>query len=162
MGTVYQNLANEVRAWLLQALGSSLTPDTRALAPELQLAGAVLCLAIVRADHECRQDEHRAMQRALGRLLRLSEDDSVRLLRRAEEELTAPRPLHDFVALINRAVAREQKCRILESLWAIAFADAELAGHEEYLVRKVADWLHLTTADLVETKLRAREAFPYS
>jgi uncharacterized tellurite resistance protein B-like protein len=41
----------------------------------------------------------------------------------------------------------------------LAFADAELVGHEEYFVRKVAESLGLTTADLVETKVQAREAF---
>ena len=45
------------------------------------------------------------------------------------------------------------------SPWRIAFADAELAGHEEYLVRKIANQLGLSTADLVETKVRAREEF---
>ena len=47
----------------------------------------------------------------------------------------------------------------MEALWRIAFADAELAGHEEYLVRKIAGKLNLTSADLVETKVRAREKF---
>jgi uncharacterized tellurite resistance protein B-like protein len=47
----------------------------------------------------------------------------------------------------------------LEALWRIAFADAELAGQEEYLVRKIALQLGLSTADLVETKVRAREEF---
>jgi uncharacterized tellurite resistance protein B-like protein len=53
----------------------------------------------------------------------------------------------------------EQKRQLVESLWRIAFADAELAGHEEYLVRKIAGQLGLSTADLVETKVRAREDF---
>jgi len=44
-------------------------------------------------------------------------------------------------------------------MWQLAFADAELAGQEEYFVRKVAGSLGLTTADLVETKILAREAF---
>ena len=53
----------------------------------------------------------------------------------------------------------EQKRQLVESLWRIAYADAELAGHEEYLVRKIAGQLGLSTADLVETKVRAREEF---
>ena len=53
----------------------------------------------------------------------------------------------------------QQKRQLVESLWRIAFADAELATHEEYLVRKIAGQLGLSTADLVETKIRAREDF---
>ncbi len=58
------------------------------------------------------------------------------------------------------AAARSPRSgELVEALWRIAFADAELAGQEEYLVRKIAGQLHLTTADLVETKVRAREGF---
>ena len=48
---------------------------------------------------------------------------------------------------------------VVHALWRVAFADAELASNEEYLVRKVAEQIELSTADLVETKLRAREEF---
>jgi uncharacterized tellurite resistance protein B-like protein len=57
------------------------------------------------------------------------------------------------------ASARRQKRQLVESLWRIAFADAELAAHEEYLVRKIAGQLGLSTADLVETKVGTQEGF---
>jgi len=46
----------------------------------------------------------------------------------------------------------------VERLWRIAFADAELAAHEEYLVRRVSELLGLSTAGLVEARVRAKEA----
>jgi len=156
--------ADELRQSLLEAFrileakgpsGAAPLPEER----ELQLATAVLCLAILRADFESRQDEHRSMPRALERVLGLGPDDSARVLRHAEEQLARSRPLHEFVQLIDRGYSRERKRRVLESLWRVAFADAELQGHEEYLVRKIADLLHLSTADLIETKVAAREAF---
>ena len=48
---------------------------------------------------------------------------------------------------------------MVHALWRVAYADAELAGQEEYLVRKVSEHLGLATADLIETKLRARDEF---
>ena len=48
---------------------------------------------------------------------------------------------------------------LVEALWRLAYSDAVLHGEEEYLVRKLATLLHLSTADLIETKLRAREGF---
>jgi uncharacterized tellurite resistance protein B-like protein len=155
-------LAEEVRSYLLRAFTGD--PSTRPGPPlpderELQLAAAVLCISIMRADHECRQDEHRVLMRAIEHVLGLGEDDAARVVRTAEEVLAAQAPFEQFVKMIDRAYSRERKCRVLEALWRVAFADAELAPHEEYLVRKVADLLHLSTADLVETKVRAREAF---
>jgi uncharacterized tellurite resistance protein B-like protein len=155
-------LAEEVRSYLLRAFSGDPSsrpgpapPDER----ELQLATAVLCLSIMRADHECRQDEHRVTMRAIEHVLGLGPDDAVRVIRAAEAALEAQAPFEQFVQMIDRAYTRERKCRVLEALWRVAFADAELAPHEEYLVRKVADLIHLSTADLVETKVRAREAF---
>ena len=124
----------------------------------LQLAAAVLMVSVVRADHESRQDEHRVLALALARALDLAEDEAGVVVRAAEEAID--RGVR-FAAVLERLseCSIDQKRRLVESLWRIAFADAELAGHEEYLVRKIAGQLGLTTADLVETKVRAREDF---
>ncbi len=153
-----RSLADEVRTYLESAFGPDVATGATPSERELQLATAFLCLAVARADRACRQDEHRVLEHALERVLGVGPDDTARLLRAAEEQI-ASRSFADVVSLIDRGYSRERKCRILESLWRVAFADAELAGHEEYLVRKIADLLHLTTGDLIETKLNAREAF---
>jgi len=157
-------LADEIRGYLMKAFapaaeGGAPTSPAALDERELQLAAAVLCLAVLRADHESRQDEHHVAERAVEKILGLGPDDAQRLLRKAEDELDASIPMRKFTALIDGGYSTERKRRVLESLWRVAFADADLAPHEEYLVRKIADLLHLTTADLVEAKVRAREAF---
>ena len=64
-----------------------------------------------------------------------------------------------FVRLLDLGCTPEEKRVVVESLWRIAYADAELEAHEEYLIRKVSEHLHLSKADLVESKIRARERF---
>lgn len=125
----------------------------------LQLASAVLMVAVVRADHESRQDEHRAVERAVGRALDLHEEGAALVVRVAEEALERGVSFGVLLQELARECSLDQKRELVESLWRIAFSDAELAGHEEYLVRKVASQLGLSTADLVETKVRAREGF---
>jgi len=125
----------------------------------LQLASAVLMVSVVRADLESRQDEHHALQRAVARALDLHEEAAALVVRVAEEALGRGVSFGAILQQLARDCSLEQKHRLVESLWRIAFADAELAGHEEYLVRKIANQLGLSTADLVETKVRAREEF---
>jgi len=120
----------------------------------LQIAAAVLMVCVVRADLECRQDEHRALVRGLARALGLAV-----VVRAAEESLDRGVLFPAVLARLSERCSVDQKRRLVEWLWRIAFADAELAGHEEYLVRKIAGQLGLGTADLVETKVRAREDF---
>lgn len=125
----------------------------------LQLASAVLMVAVVRADLESLQDEHRALERAVGRALDLHEDGAALVVRVAEQALGRGVSFGAVLQQLARECTLDQKRELVESLWRIAFADAELAAHEEYLVRKIAGQLGLSTADLVETKVRAREAF---
>lgn len=125
----------------------------------LQLAAAMLMVSVLRADRESRQDEHRVLDRALARALDLAEDEAGVVVRAAEEALARGVSFAAALTRLARELTLAQKKLLVESLWRIAFADAELAGHEEYLVRKIAGQLDLGTADLVETKIRAREAF---
>src|SRR5688572_25063370 len=132
-----RDMAEEVRQYLLQAFSGAGAPPVKGDSErELQLATAVLCLSVVRADRQCSQDEHHIVISAIERLLGLGADDTARLLRAAEEAMAADRPWAEFVSRIDRGFSHERKCRVLESLWLVAFADAELEGHEEYLVRK--------------------------
>lgn len=125
----------------------------------LQLASAVLMVSVVRADLESRQDEHRALERAVGRALDLHAEAAALVVRVAEEALARGVSFGTILQALARECSHDQKRQLVESLWRIAFSDAELAGHEEYLVRKVAGQLGLSAADLVETKVRARESF---
>ena len=55
--------------------------------------------------------------------------------------------------------APEQKKTVVRYLWQVAFADAQLLPSEEYLVRKIADLLHVPQADFLDAKIKARDAF---
>jgi uncharacterized tellurite resistance protein B-like protein len=139
-------------------------PPSEASAPavsdrQLQLATAVLALEMARADREIKVDECRAAVRAVERALGIQADEATRLIRLAEEELQLSKPIHDFTRLVDERFSREQKKRLVESLWRVAFSDAELRAHEEYLVRKVADLIHLPFEDFLGAKIDAREAF---
>lgn len=156
-GDELRKLLEAVREFLETRLAPAAPPTVPDR--ELQTATATLCLAMLRADHESRQDEHRALERVLGRLLHLDGDDTARLIRHAEGEMDLSRPLRAFAELVDRGYSRERKIEVVEALWRVAYADAEIQAHEEYLVRKIASLLGLGTADLIEAKIRARQAF---
>ena len=125
----------------------------------LQVASAILMVAVIRADQASHLDEHRVLGRALARMMGVSPDESLSVVREAEEVLAQAEGLQPVVALLDAQCTLEQKKALVEALWRLAYADAELQGEEEYLVRKLANLLHLSTADLIQTKLQAREEF---
>jgi uncharacterized tellurite resistance protein B-like protein len=138
--------------------GARIEGDNEALSGgRLQLAATVLFLQMIAADHGSRHDEHKALLNILSRVLRIEGEKAAMVIRVAEEHVKKPLP--KLLRLLRERCSEPQKKKLVESMWRLAFADAELAGQEEYFVRKVAESLGLSRADLVETKILAREGF---
>lgn len=125
----------------------------------VQVAAAALMVLLVRADHESRQDEHRVLERGLQRTFALTADQTAMLVRTAEAAIGDGARFAEITSVLETALTNAEKKAVVLRMWRIAFADAELQAHEEYLVRKTADLLGLSAADLVETKVQAREGF---
>jgi len=126
---------------------------------ELRVATAVLLLQLCRADHEAKHDEHRAVARALEHVLQATPDETAAIVRLAEDRLAAQLPIHQFTSAIDKSFSADEKRQLLKGLWRVAFADAELLAHEEYLIRKIADLIHLPFEDFLRAKIEAKEAF---
>jgi len=126
---------------------------------ELRVATAVLLLELCRADFEAKHDEHRAVARALEQVLQATPQQTAAIVRLAEEQVKVQRPIHHFTAEIDKSFTQEEKRHLLKGLWRVAFADAELLAHEEYLIRKIADLIHLPFEDFLRAKIEAKEAF---
>ena len=65
---------------------------------------------------------------------------------------------YQFTSLINRHFGQQQKQYVIELMWRVAYADAELAAHENHVLRRIAELLHVTHADYIAAKMRARNA----
>ena len=60
--------------------------------------------------------------------------------------------LFEFTRRLNERLDETQKLRVLEMMWRVAHADGRIDKHEEHLLRRVADLLHLTHADFVRLR----------
>lgn len=142
-----------------QGAGASKVKRTRVTDRQLQLATAVLLLEVARCDFDLRADEFNAVSEGVKDVLGLTDDEAVAVVRFAEEEVRQSKRLHQFTALIDQNYSPPQKKKVVEYLWHVAFADAQLLPSEEYIVRKIAGHLHVSKADFLDAKIRAREAF---
>ncbi len=129
------------------------------LQSRVRLATAVLIVEITRADFEISDQERLAILDAVQHSLQLTPEETAELAGAARAQAKRPPKLHEYAELVDRWCSPDQKRRIVEALWQVAFADAELLAHEEYLVRKVSELLHVSRGDFIEAKIRARETF---
>jgi uncharacterized tellurite resistance protein B-like protein len=136
-------------------------PETAEPAPErreqgLRLAAAALMFEVGRADLEVKDEERTVMRAAIQGTFGLGRDETDELMRLAEEGSREATSLYEFTRLIDEAFTPEQKKRVVELLWLVAFADAKKDAHEEQLVRRIAGLLHVPHPEFIDAKIKAR------
>ncbi|MDO9600117.1 MAG: TerB family tellurite resistance protein [Azoarcus sp.] len=123
----------------------------------LQLATGVLLIEMMRADAECTEHEKRAVVGALRDKFTLADDEVARLFELATTTSRDAPDLFTFTSQLNRGFSLEQKVRMVEYLWQVAFADGVLSHHENQLMLKLGDLLYIPRAEFVAAKQRARD-----
>ena len=136
------------------------TEETVSAPPEaaLKLATAALLIEISRADFEVAEEEKKAIEHALRESFGISDAETKELIALAEEEVDEAISLYEFTRLVDESFTPDQKKHIVGLLWQVAFSDDRLEEREEYLIRKIAKLLHVTHADFIDEKLKAKEA----
>lgn len=124
----------------------------------LQLASAVLLVEMMRADDDCQGVERQAAVDALAASFGLSVDEVARLLELAAVTARDASDLHSFTSRLKDGFIFEQRVRMVEQLWQVAFADGHLSSYETQLMLKLGDLLYVPRADFVAAKQRARAA----
>jgi uncharacterized tellurite resistance protein B-like protein len=119
---------------------------------ELRLATAALLIEMTRADFGVNHEEMQAVCDALQRTFELTTQETDELVALAEEEVRQSASLFEFTHLVDKAFDLEQKIHVVELLWRVAYSDSHLCKHEEHLVRKLADLLHVPHRDFLRTK----------
>ncbi len=123
----------------------------------LQIATAALLLEISRADYDVKPEEQQMVINAIRSKFGLSREETEELIELADREIRESSSYHEFTSLINQEFTPEQKIRIVEHLWEVAFADEEIEKHEEHLIRKIAKLLYVPHKAFIEAKLRVKK-----
>lgn len=140
---------------------STLIPSSGADArPEhtLQLATAVLLIEMMRSDTESTAEEQTAILNILKERFHLADAEVVQLTELGHRTVKTSNDLHQFTALTNRELDLPERIRIIEYMWQVAYADSQISAHENHLMRRMADLLHIPHGDYVAAKTRAKPA----
>ena len=122
----------------------------------LQLATAALMIEMMRADAEISDEEQKSITNTIRTRFSMSKEETETILNLAEDEISRATGYFEFTSLINKGYSYEQKIKVVEHLWEVAFSDAILDKYEEHMVRKIADLIHVSHKDFIDAKLRIR------
>jgi uncharacterized tellurite resistance protein B-like protein len=132
---------------------SVVPPDSPARQlPGVHVAAAALLLELAHADGEFSPEEQAHIHEALERHFGLDHDTALQLLALADEERRASVDHFQFTRVVKEQFDTAQRVLLAEVMWGVILADGEIAAHENYLVRKMANLLELQPAFLSQAR----------
>lgn len=147
----------------LKDLFDALTPAPHGASPAetehaVQLATAVLLAEVMRSDPGFDARERAVVLHTLRDRFALDEDEGQRLLELGEHAAQHSTDFFSYTSRINEAFEMPEKLRMIEAMWRVAYADGVLAAHENHVLWRIADLLHVPHGAYVNAKMRARAA----
>ena len=120
-------------------------------------ACAALLIETALADKVFNDEELASMKQTLKIVYKVEEKDIDELIDESKKKVSESTSLYEYTRLINDLCDYEDKLRLINNLWSIAFADQQLDKYEEYLIRKMSDLLHVSHKDFIQQKLLVKE-----
>ena len=133
-----------------------LEPEDQGVKTE-QLAAATLLVEVMVIDGDLDEQELASISQTLCQIMSLSSEQVDELISLSRDEVAEATSLYQFTREINTHFSTEQKMNLLTAMWRVAFADGHLDKHEEGIIRRVADLLHILHSDYIRCKLAARD-----
>ena len=101
-------------------------------------------------------EELESISQTLCNILELEAEMVEELLRLSREEVAEATSVYQFTREINEHFELDKKMNLLTAMWRVAYADGYLDKHEEGIIRRVADLLHIRHNEYIRCKLAAR------
>lgn len=157
MANPVSNFLESLRTNLQKMTGSE-TAEQRVEreARELRQAVATLLYETARVDHEVKDEDLDVAADCLRELFSFSPEQARSLLADVAHLHQRPTSYHPLTKVVNAQFNAEQKHRLVEYMWRVVHADAEIDKYEDHLVRKIAELLYVPHGDFISAKHRAR------
>jgi uncharacterized tellurite resistance protein B-like protein len=142
-------MISSIQEWFKNHLEADNTDNKHTI----ELATAVLLYEVMRADHKFEQLEQDSYRKQLEKHFSLSGPELETLCQLSQSQADNAADYQQFTRVINDIYGLTEKRAVLDSLWAVAYADHELSPDEEYTIRKIADLLYIPHNQFIQSKL---------
>lgn len=131
--------------------------DQPSHADPLHVAACALLLDVAYADGEFSEPERAHLESVLERHFSLPPHAGRELITLCEAERAKAVDHFAFTSLLQRNYDIGQKMLLAEIMWSLVLADGQIAEHEHYLTRKIANLLELEPGYLSTAKAAAEK-----
>ena len=121
----------------------------------LHIAACALLLELAHADEQFSEAERAHIEAVLQRHFALDSETASALIELADAERRSSTDLYQFTSLIKNSYDLGQKTLLAEIMWGLILTDGEIARHEGYILRKIANLLDLKPGYLAQARTSA-------
>ena len=118
----------------------------------IRMATAVLMIDVARSDYVFEESEYERVLQLVESHFGLSPEDAAELVNSANAKAETLVSAYDFTKVLHEHLNHDEKARIVELLWLIAYADGRLDKYEDSLVLKISDLLHVSRGRVMRLK----------
>jgi len=118
---------------------------------------AALIIEVALADKVFDESEVNLLKEMLLKAYTLEAAEIQDLIENAEKAVKESTSLYEYTKEVNDNFDYESKINLVDQLWRIAFADGHLDKYEEHIVRKIADLIHISHNDFIQSKLKNKK-----
>lgn len=119
---------------------------------QLRLATAALLFHAIAIDGAADEKERERIHALLRTYFDIGDGEVAELLQEAEKREQESVDLYRFTSVLRDKLSPDEKRRIIEMMWRLAYADGELAALEDNLIWRTAELLAVPTRDRMELK----------
>lgn len=123
----------------------------------VEIACAVLLCEVMRADSIFTEQEQDKLSAIMAKQFTLTAQEVDTVLAQAFELSENANDFYQFTSKLNQHLSLNERIKIVNLLWQVAYADGELANIEQHIIRKIADLLHLRHSEYIATKIAAEQ-----
>ena len=121
-----------------------------------ELAYASLLVEVIKSDDKFDDRERAKLLDVLSKKLKIRDDELQNFAELAKQKSDESTSLYQFTREINDKYEYDEKVKLIEDLWRIAYSDGQLDKYEDYVIRKIADLIYVTHSDFIKSKLSVK------
>ena len=119
------------------------------------------CIALMletsMADDLLDESEIKTLKATLINDFKLEETEIDELIEISKKNVDDSTSLYDFTRDINDNFESDERIKLIESMWKIAYADGNIDKFEEHIIRKVSNLIYVSHSDFIKAKISAKE-----
>ena len=129
-------------------------------ADDYRLAAAALLVHAAMSDGEFSDAERERLHALIRQRFELDDSAAVELIEQATAAEQDAVDLYHFTRVLKDRLDYDNRCRIVEMLWQIAYADGEVSPVEDNLIWRVADLIAVDSRERIALRHRVAEGTP--